>query len=75
METHKKKKADREFDLIVFGASGVTAKYVIKQVIRSAQKESIKWVISGYGPTLGITMRGPSVTRMLRPNCLIGPAG
>ena len=37
----------REFDLIVFGATAYTGQYVVEEVARTAQKEDIKWAISG----------------------------
>lgn len=37
----------REFDLIVFGASGFTGQFVVEEVVRSVQNEPIKWAISG----------------------------
>ena len=37
----------REFDLIVFGASGFTGQFVVEEVARTAQKDAINWAISG----------------------------
>jgi len=37
----------REFDLIVFGASGFTGQFVVEEVARTAQKDPIKWAIAG----------------------------
>ncbi len=38
---------NREFDLIVFGASGFTGQFVVEEVARTAKTDSIKWAISG----------------------------
>ena len=38
---------EKEFDLIVFGASGFTGQFVVEEVARTANKEPIKWAISG----------------------------
>ena len=40
-------KTDREYDLIVFGASGFTGQFVVEEVVKSVQTEHIKWAISG----------------------------
>ena len=40
--------ANREFDLIVFGASGFTGQFVVEEVARSWDTDkSFKWAISG----------------------------
>ena len=38
---------DREYDLVVYGATGFTGQYVVEEVARTAQKEDIKWAIGG----------------------------
>ena len=37
----------RQYDLIVFGASGFTGKYVAAEVARVSNKENITWAVSG----------------------------
>ena len=37
----------RRYDLIVFGASGFTGQFVVEELMRTSQKENIKWAISG----------------------------
>ena len=39
--------SEREFDLVVFGASGFTGQFVVEEVTRTAAKDPIKWAISG----------------------------
>ena len=38
---------EREFDLIVFGASGWTGQHVVEELARTARTDPIKWAISG----------------------------
>src|SRR5882724_5539424 len=39
---------DREFDIVVFGASGFTGQFVVEEMARSVAKDpTIKWAISG----------------------------
>ncbi|CAG2120514.1 unnamed protein product, partial [Medioppia subpectinata] len=37
----------REFDIVLFGATGFTGQFVVEELARSAQQESIKWATSG----------------------------
>ena len=41
--------AEREFDMIIFGASGFTGKYTLKNVIISSQIEKKHWKIAVAG--------------------------
>lgn len=38
---------NKSYDLIVFGATGFTGKYVAEEVARIACKENVSWAISG----------------------------
>ena len=38
---------DRTYDFVIFGASGFTGQFVVKEVQRIAQRENIKWAIAG----------------------------
>ncbi|XP_013786030.1 saccharopine dehydrogenase-like oxidoreductase isoform X2 [Limulus polyphemus] len=40
-------KEGREFDLVVFGATGVTGQYVVEEVARIYKEENIKWAVAG----------------------------
>lgn len=37
----------REFDIIIFGATGYTGMYVIEELANSAKNSSIKWAVAG----------------------------
>ena len=37
----------RQYDLIVFGATGFTGQYVAEEVARVAVKENVTWAVSG----------------------------
>lgn len=37
----------REFDLIVFGATGFTGQYVAEEVAQIAEEEKITWAVAG----------------------------
>lgn len=39
--------ATREYDLIIFGATGFTGQYVVEEVARIAEEENITWAIAG----------------------------
>lgn len=38
---------ERQFDFIVFGASGFTGQYTVDEVARVAEEENLKWAIAG----------------------------
>ncbi len=38
---------NKSYDLIVFGATGFTGKYVAEEVARIAYKENVTWAIGG----------------------------
>ena len=38
---------DREFDLILFGASGATGQFAVEELARTARTDRIKWAIMG----------------------------
>ena len=38
---------EREFDLILFGASGVTGQFAVEEIARTARTNPMKWAISG----------------------------
>ena len=38
---------DRSYDLVIFGATGFTGQYVVKEVQRIASSENIKWAVAG----------------------------
>ncbi|XP_029635565.1 saccharopine dehydrogenase-like oxidoreductase [Octopus sinensis] len=38
---------DKEFDIVIFGASGFTGKFVIEELSRVANEHNIKWAIAG----------------------------
>ena len=37
----------REYDLIIFGATGFTGQYVVEEVARVADEENITWAVAG----------------------------
>lgn len=37
----------RAYDLVVFGASGFTGRYVMEEVARTVKKENLKWAVAG----------------------------
>lgn len=37
----------REFDLIVFGATGFTGQYVAEEIARIADDENVSWAVAG----------------------------
>lgn len=37
----------REYDLIIFGATGFTGQYVVEEVARIAEEENITWAVAG----------------------------
>jgi short subunit dehydrogenase-like uncharacterized protein len=37
----------REYDLIIFGATGFTGQYVVEEVARVADEEKITWAVAG----------------------------
>lgn len=39
--------ASREFDVIIFGATGYTGRYVIEELTNSTKSTDIKWAIAG----------------------------
>ncbi|GFU54997.1 saccharopine dehydrogenase-like oxidoreductase [Nephila pilipes] len=39
--------ASREFDIIIFGATGYTGRYVIEELTHSAESTNLKWAIAG----------------------------
>src|SRR5882757_2157288 len=51
------KTESREYDIVVFGASGFTGQFVVEELARSAGHEAIKWAISGRS--------GEKLTRVL----------
>lgn len=40
-------KEGREFDFVVFGATGVTGQYVVEEVARIYKEENLKWAVAG----------------------------
>ena len=38
---------DRSYDFVIFGATGFTGQYVVKEVQRIASSENIKWAVAG----------------------------
>ena len=41
--------AERQYDLVIFGASGFTGKYVVEELARTGQEEmpGLRWAIAG----------------------------
>ena len=39
--------ASRDFDFIVFGASGFTGQYVVEYVAKIYEEENLRWAIAG----------------------------
>jgi short subunit dehydrogenase-like uncharacterized protein len=39
--------SNREFDLVIFGATGFTGQFVVEEVARTVQNDSIKWAVAG----------------------------
>ena len=39
--------SDREFDLIVFGATGFTGQFVVEEVARTSVEDAVKWAVAG----------------------------
>lgn len=37
----------REYDLVIFGATGFTGQYVAEEVARIADEENITWAVAG----------------------------
>ncbi len=37
----------REYDLIIFGATGFTGQYVVEEVARVAEEEKLTWAVAG----------------------------
>lgn len=37
----------REYDLVVFGATGFTGQYVAEEVARIAETENVTWAVAG----------------------------
>jgi short subunit dehydrogenase-like uncharacterized protein len=37
----------REYDLIIFGATGFTGQYVVEEVARVADEEKLTWAVAG----------------------------
>jgi short subunit dehydrogenase-like uncharacterized protein len=37
----------REYDLIIFGATGFTGQYVVMEVARVADEEKLTWAVAG----------------------------
>lgn len=44
---NKMANGSREFDIIIFGATGYTGMYVIEELANSAKNSSIKWAVAG----------------------------
>ena len=39
---------EREFDFVIFGASGFTGQYVVEEVVRTIDEEkNLKWAVAG----------------------------
>ena len=39
--------ATKKYDIVLFGGSGFTGKYVIEELAMTAKNENIKWAIAG----------------------------
>ncbi|GFW15550.1 saccharopine dehydrogenase-like oxidoreductase [Trichonephila clavipes] len=39
--------ASREFDIIIFGATGYTGRYVIEELAKTVQSTNLKWAVAG----------------------------
>lgn len=39
--------SSREFDIIIFGATGYTGMYVIEELANTTKNSSIKWAVAG----------------------------
>ena len=39
--------SDKEFDIVIFGATGFTGQFVVEEVARIAEEEGLKWAIAG----------------------------
>lgn len=39
--------ADREYAIVVFGASGFTGQYVVREVAKNNSKRQLKWAVAG----------------------------
>ena len=42
-------RSSRKYDLVVFGATGYTGKFVVEEIyrIKSSGKENVKWAVAG----------------------------